>query len=122
MDDFLSGTLFDRGTRLLVLSQQIILAAESLFHLHPLEARRWFCMAMALSLDGAGTDRGAVVCAKENRARSVGGAALLRRHNFSRAGLHERVWDALFICLGSLGLFAELEHDCAGRRSDRAMG
>ena len=120
--DAFTGALSGRGPGVLVLPRQTILAGKSLFHLSALETGCQLILAMAPADCCAGRAGGSVAVAEKNRTRAGRRRVLLRRHHFPGSWIHERVWGALFVCVGSLGLSVQPGRYCIIRGIGRASG
>src|SRR5208283_5321463 len=113
------AALFGGRAGVLVLPGPIALAGPSVLRLSPLATQPGGLVAMALAGRRSWIAAGAVAGPKTNRTRATGRAALLCRHAVSLAGLPERLWHALFVRLGPLGLLAQSGAADAGCRADR---
>ena len=107
MGYFVSGTLPDGRPGILVLRRQSVLPGTPMFHLSALAARRRCLVAMAFPHFRAVGNLLPVAGAKENWTRTIGGFPIFLGNPVSGAGIYERVWNSLFIRLGSLGLFVK---------------
>src|SRR6266436_1634842 len=104
MDHLLPGTVPDSRPCGMVLCGQTALAGESLFCLPALAAEYAFPGAVAVSPKCHRRPAGALVLALADWPRTNYSGALLCRHTFTAARIHQRLLHAVLVCVRSLGL------------------
>src|SRR5579859_4808337 len=91
------------------------MAGKSVFYLSALGTRYKFGMAMVLPGQCGRGHPGTVAGSGTHRTRTDYGSVILRGDIVSVAGVSERLWNALLLCVGPLGVFARDRDYCTGR-------
>src|SRR5260221_12187335 len=110
----------DRRESIMVLCRETGVAGAIGLHLSPLDHFNTHLVGMAVSRCRRWPDSRALAGTASDRQRATGGPVVFRWHTWARAGFHQCLSDALFICGRPFSIYGQRGLDRVGRGGTEA--